>query len=129
MNIITYGTFDTFHYGHLELLLRAKALGNFLVVGLSTDHFNFLKGKKTIFSFEKRKEWLSSIKFIDLIIEENSWEQKIADIQKYSIDILVMGDDWQGKFDYLPCSCIYLPRTQEISSTEIKKILSKQTYS
>ena len=121
--IITYGTFDTFHYGHLEILRRAKDLGDYLIVGLSTDEFNILKGKESKFTYEKRKEWLESIKFIDLIIPEEEWEQKENDIQKYKVDIFVMGDDWQGKFDDLPCSVTYLKRTDNISSTEIKKII------
>ena len=121
--VITYGTFDTFHYGHLEILRRAKNLGDYLIVGLSTDEFNILKGKESKFKYEKRKEWLESIKFIDLIIPEEEWEQKENDIQKYKVDIFVMGDDWQGKFDDLPCSVTYLKRTDNISSTEIKKII------
>lgn len=123
MNIITYGTFDTFHYGHLELLRRAKELGDYLIVAISTDEFNSVKGKQSMFKFEKRKEWVSSIKYVDMIIPENNWEQKITDISTYQIDILVMGDDWQGKFDFVECRTVYLPRTPEISSTSIKKIL------
>ena len=121
--IITYGTFDTFQYGHLELLLRAKELGDYLIVAVSTDEFNELKGKQSVFSYEKRKQWVESIKFVDQVIPENNWEQKEADIVNYNIDTLVMGDDWQGKFDFLNCKTVYLPRTKTISSTVIKNIL------
>jgi glycerol-3-phosphate cytidylyltransferase len=120
--VITYGTFDTFHYGHLELLRRAKDLGNFLIVAVSTDEFNALKGKKSLFDFEKRKQWVSSIKYVDMIIEETSWNQKELDIKKYNVKTLVMGDDWKDKFDHVLCDVVYLPRTPEISSTVIKKI-------
>jgi glycerol-3-phosphate cytidylyltransferase len=123
-NIITYGTFDTFHYGHLELLIRASKLGNRLIVGLSTDDFNATKGKKCQFSFNKRKEWLNAISLVNIVIPEENWNQKSLDIQKYNIDCLVMGDDWQGQFDFLKkyCSVIYLPRTKKISTTQIKNI-------
>jgi len=121
--IITYGTFDTFHYGHLEILRRAKELGDYLIVGLSTDEFNRIKGKKSKFGYDKRKEWLESVKYVDLIIPEEEWIQKESDIQKYNVNIFVMGDDWKGKFDYLNCDIVYLKRTDNISSTEIKKII------
>jgi glycerol-3-phosphate cytidylyltransferase len=121
--VITYGTFDTFHYGHLEILRRAKELGDYLIVGISTDEFNKIKGKNSKFSYEKRKEWVESIKFVDMIIPEENWEQKEIDITQYNVDIFVMGDDWQGKFDNLPCSVTYLKRTENISSTGIKKII------
>jgi len=120
MNIITYGTFDTFHYGHLELLRRSKELGTKLIVAVSTDEFNLTKGKTSIFSFFKRKEWVESIKYVDLVIEETSWNQKENDIKKYNIDIVTMGNDWAGKFDFLNCKVIYFPRTSDISSTLIK---------
>jgi glycerol-3-phosphate cytidylyltransferase len=120
--IITYGTFDTFHFGHLELLKRAKEMGDYLIVGLSTDDFNELKGKITKFSYWKRKEWLESIKYVDLIIPEEKWEQKITDIENYNVDIFVIGNDWKGKFDYLPCKVIYLDRTKGISTTQIKQL-------
>lgn len=123
-NIITYGTFDTFHYGHLELLKRSKELGDKLIVAVSTDEFNLIKGKISTFSYQQRKEWVESIKYVDLVIPENNWEQKIDDILKYNINILTMGDDWKGKFDYLPCEVIYFDRTPEISSTAIKTVLS-----
>ena len=120
--VITYGTFDTFHYGHLEMLRKAKELGDFLIVGLSTDDFNTEKGKTSKFNFERRKKWLESIKYVDKIISENNWEQKKDDIKKFNVDIFVIGDDWKGKFDDLPCKVVYLERTKGISSTQIKKI-------
>jgi glycerol-3-phosphate cytidylyltransferase len=120
--IITYGTFDTFHYGHLELLKKAKQFGNYLTVGLSTDEFNKLKGKESKFSYAQRYEWLKSISYVDEIIPETNWEQKENDVKDRNIDVMVMGDDWVGKFDYLPCRVIYLQRTPEISSTKIKSI-------
>lgn len=124
--IITYGTFDLLHYGHINLLRRAKALGDYLIVGLSTDKFNWHgKQKESYFSYEKRKELLESIRFVDLVIPEENWEQKIIDIKLYKIDIFVIGDDWSGKFDFLKdyCEVIYLQRTPEISTTKIKKDL------
>lgn len=126
--IITYGTFDLLHYGHINLLRRAKEQGDYLVVALSTDEFNWQKKqKKTYFSFEKRKQLLEAIRYVDLVIPENDWEQKITDIKEYHIDTFVMGDDWDGKFDYLrdetDADVIYLPRTPEISTTKIKKDL------
>jgi glycerol-3-phosphate cytidylyltransferase len=121
--VITYGTFDTFHYGHLELLRRSKELGDKLIVAVSTDEFNTIKGKQSRFSYEKRVEWVRSIKYVDLVIPENNWEQKENDIIKYNVDTFVMGNDWQGKFDSLQCNVVYLDRTPEISSTAIKKVL------
>lgn len=120
--IITYGTFDLLHYGHINLLRRAKAMGDYLVVGLSTDAFNRTKGKESYFSYEQRKLLLESIRYVDLVIPEESWEQKREDILSYRIDTLVMGDDWAGKFDFLSdiCEVAYLPRTPEISTTRIK---------
>lgn len=123
VKIITYGTFDTFHYGHLELLRRAKSLGDYLIVAISTDQFNLIKGKESKFSFEKRKEWVNSISYVDKIIPENSWDQKVLDIERYDVNILVMGDDWLGKFDFVKCNTVYLPRTPDISSTSIKRII------
>lgn len=120
--IITYGTFDTMHYGHIELLNKAKDLGDYLIVGLSSDEFNELKGKKSKFNYEKRFEWLNSIKSVDMIIKETNWEQKENDIKLYSVDTFVIGDDWVGSFDDLPCEVIYLPRTPNISSAKIKNI-------
>jgi len=125
IKVITYGTFDLFHYGHLLFLKRAKSLGDYLIVGLSTDEFNEVKGKKSYFKFEQRKEFLQAIKYVDLIIPENSWEQKVDDIIKYKIDIFVIGEDWMGKFDYLSeyCKVVYLPRTPIISSTVLKNLI------
>lgn len=126
--IITYGTFDLLHYGHINLLKRAKALGDYLIVVLSTDEFNWnMKQKKCYFTYEKRKALLEAIRYVDLVIPENTWEQKILDIKEFKIDTFVMGDDWKGKFDYLNeyCKVIYLTRTPEISTTKIKKELSK----
>lgn len=122
IKVITYGTFDLLHYGHINLLKRAKALGDYLIVGLSTNEFNEIKGKKCYFPYEERKKLLESIRYVDLVIPENSWEQKIDDIKEYKVDIFVMGDDWKGKFDFLKdyCKVIYLPRTPEISTTKIK---------
>lgn len=123
--VLTYGTYDLIHFGHINLLKRAKELGEYLVVGLSTDEFNEIKGKKSYFSYDKREYMLQSVKYVDEVIKENNWDQKIEDIKKYNIDIFVMGDDWEGKFDYLNkyCEVIYLPRTEGISTTEIKKNL------
>ena len=123
IKIITYGTFDLFHIGHLRLLKRVKELGNHLSVSISTDEFNAEKGKKTLIPYEQRKEIVENIKYVDLVIPETCWEQKIEDIKKYEIDIFAMGNDWDGKFDFLKeyCEVVYLPRTEDISSTEIKK--------
>lgn len=125
--IITYGTFDLLHYGHIRLLQRCKAQGDYLVVALSTDEFNAGKGKKSYFSWDDRKNMLEAIRYVDLVIPEESWDQKKSDIKKYHIDAFVMGDDWEGKFDELSelCEVIYLPRTPEISTTKIKGDLSK----
>ena len=120
---ITYGTFDLLHYGHVLFLQRAKELCDYLIVGLSTDDFNKIKGKKSFLNYEERKQLLESIKYIDQIIPEECWEQKPLDIEKYKVDILVMGDDWIGKFDDLDCQVIYLKRTESISSTKIKKVV------
>ena len=124
--VITYGTFDLLHYGHINLLKRAKALGDYLVVALSTDEFNALKGKKSFFTFEQRKALLESLRYVDLVIPEENWEQKVSDMKEYHIDVFVIGDDWKGKFDYLKdtgVEVVYLPRTPEISTTEIKEKL------
>ena len=126
--VITYGTFDLLHYGHINLLRRAKELGDYLIVALSTDEFNWNeKRKKCYFSFEKRKTLLESIRYVDLVIPEENWEQKKNDVKEYHVDTFVMGDDWQGKFDYLKefCEVVYLPRTPEISTTKIKSELGK----
>lgn len=123
--ILTYGTFDLFHSGHLKLLERLKALGDKLIVGVSTDDFNASKGKTTIIPFQDRIEIVQSIKYVDIAIPETSWEQKPEDIKKFGVSIFGMGHDWQGKFDHLRalCQVIYLPRTDGISSTDIKSAL------
>ncbi|MCL1903953.1 MAG: glycerol-3-phosphate cytidylyltransferase [Oscillospiraceae bacterium] len=125
--VITYGTFDLLHYGHVSILQRAKALGDYLVVVLSTDEFNFnMKSKVCYFNYEKRKQLLEAIRYVDLVVPEYAWEQKVDDIQLYKIDVFVMGDDWRGKFDFLNkyCDVVYLERTPEISTTQIKESLA-----
>ena len=125
--VITYGTFDLLHYGHINLLKRAKQLGDYLIVVVSSDEFNLLqKNKICYFSYEHRKSLVESIRYVDLVIPENSWEQKRSDIKEYHIDTFVMGDDWDGKFDFLKsrCEVVYLPRTSGISTTKIKTDLS-----
>lgn len=124
--VLTYGTFDLLHYGHINLLKRAKEKGDYLVVAISTDKFNESKGKKSFFSYKIRKYMLESIKYVDEVIPEDNWEQKVSDVQNHNIDVFVMGDDWKGKFDYLSnyCNVEYLPRTEGISTTEIKSKLS-----
>ena len=126
--VITYGTFDLLHYGHINLLRRAKAQGDYLIVALSTDEFNRdEKGKKSYFTYEQRKTLLEAVRYVDLVIPEENWEQKIFDVQKYRADTFVMGDDWEGKFDFLKdyCEVVYLTRTPEISTTQIKRELKK----
>lgn len=122
--VLTYGTFDLFHAGHVRLLKRARSLGDRLIVGCSTDEFNSLKGKESVFSYEDRSLIVDSCKFVDLVVPEDSWEQKIDDIQKYNVDIFTIGDDWVGKFDYLSekmgCAVTYLTRTPDISTTDVK---------
>jgi len=120
--IITYGTFDLLHRGHINLLKRAKAMGDFLVVGLSSDEFNALKRKKAFYSYEERKLVLEAVRYVDLVIPEHTWEQKELDVAEHGIDVFVMGDDWSGKFDHLNdlCEVIYLPRTSGVSTTQIK---------
>ncbi|MGL5417384.1 MAG: glycerol-3-phosphate cytidylyltransferase [Clostridium sp.] len=126
--VLTYGTFDLFHVGHLNLLKRASELGDYLVVAISSDEFNAKKGKKAYHSVEDRKSILEAIEFVDEIILEEDWEQKIDDIKKHDIDIFVMGHDWEGKFDYLKayCEVVYLRRTQGVSTTKIKNDLKKE---
>lgn len=126
--VITYGTFDMLHYGHINLLRRAKEQGDYLIVALSTDEFNWQeKHKRIYFEFEKRKQLLEAIRYVDLVIPEESWEQKVSDMTVYQVDTFVMGDDWQGEFDYLAdqtdVEVIYLPRTLEVSTTQIKQDL------
>ncbi|WP_044339937.1 glycerol-3-phosphate cytidylyltransferase [Rossellomorea aquimaris] len=122
-NIITYGTFDLLHPGHINILKNAKDLGDYLIVGLSTDEFNDLKGKKSFYTFDQRRQILESIKYVDKVIPECDWEQKIEDIITYNIDTFVMGSDWVGKFDDLDkwCNVKYFNRTPGISTTIIKK--------
>lgn len=126
--ILTYGSFDLLHYGHIELLRRAKGLGDYLIVGLSDDGFNEQKQKTCYFSYEQRKTLLEAIRYVDLVIPERSWEQKKEDVKKYQIDCFVMGDDWMGKFDFLKpcCEVLYLSRTPEISTTKIKNDLGTE---
>ncbi len=130
--ILTYGTYDLLHYGHIRLLKRAKALGDYLIVALSTDEFNELKGKKAYHSYEERKEMLEAIRYVDLVIPEDSWEQKINDVKEYKVDIVVMGSDWAGsnRFEYLNdyCEVIYLDRTDGVSTTKIKEDLKDLPY-
>ena len=126
--VITYGTFDLLHYGHVNLLKRAKEYWDYLIVAISTDEFNWnSKNKKCYFSYEQRKNLVESIRYVDLVIPEEKWEQKINDVKEYHVDVFVIGDDWKGKFDFLReyCEVIYLPRTPEISTTQIKKELKE----
>ena len=123
--VITYGTFDLLHYGHIHLLRRARELGDYLIVALSTDDFNWnQKRKRCYFSYDERKILLEAIRYVDLVIPETCWEQKRNDVHLYQVDTFVMGDDWTGKFDFLKeegAEVIYLPRTPEISTTQIKE--------
>jgi glycerol-3-phosphate cytidylyltransferase len=124
--VLTYGTFDLLHCGHINLLKRAKALGDYLIVGLSTDEFDKLKNKNSYHNYEHRKMILEAIRYVDKVIPEKNWEQKVNDVLQNDIDIFVMGDDWKGHFDYLKgyCQVIYLPRTVGVSTTKIKKDFS-----
>jgi len=124
--VITYGTFDLLHYGHINLLRRARGLGDYLIVALSEDEFNEKqKNKKTYFSYEERKQHLEAIRYVDLVIPEKSWDQKKQDIPLYHVDVFCMGNDWEGKFDFLKqyCEVFYLPRTAEVSTSQIKSDL------
>ena len=125
--ILTYGTFDMFHIGHLNLLKRLSYLGTKLIVAVSSDEFNELKGKKTIIPYEQRASIVEAIKYVDKVIPEDNWEQKIEDIKKYDVDIFAMGHDWDGKFDFLKeyCDVVYLPRTDGISTTQLKTSLNR----
>lgn len=122
--ILTYGTFDTLHYGHILLLQRARSLGDHLTVALSSDTFNAVKGKVSHFSYDERRAMLEAIRYVDAIIPEDTWEQKRGDVISHGIHIFTMGSDWEGKFDFLSdlCQVVYLPRTPSISSTAIKSI-------
>jgi len=124
--VITYGTYDLLHYGHINLLRRAREKGDYLIVALSTDGFNRGKGKKSYFTYEERKHLLEAVRYVDLVIPEESWDQKESDIDEFKVDVFVMGDDWEGKFDFLSdkCEVVYLPRTQEVSTTKIKEDLN-----
>ena len=124
--VITYGTFDLLHAGHINLLRRAKELGDYLIVVVSTDEFNWNeKRKKCYFSYEERKKLVEAVRYVDLVIPEENWDQKISDVKEYHVDTFVMGDDWKGKFDFLKdyCKVVYLPRTEGISTTKIKQDL------
>ena len=127
--VLTYGTFDLLHYGHTRLLRRAAAMGDYLVVALSTDEFNAGKGKKSFYPYEVRREMLEAIRYVDLVIPEYSWEQKIDDVKRYGIDVVVMGGDWAGsdRFEYLRdyCELVFLDRTPGISTTQVKQHLHK----
>ncbi|EAC6165817.1 glycerol-3-phosphate cytidylyltransferase [Listeria monocytogenes] len=120
--VITYGTFDLLHWGHIHLLKRAKALGDYLIVAISSDEFNRIKHKEAYHNYEHRKLIIEAIRYVDEVIPENNWEQKRDDIEKYGIDVFVMGDDWEGEFDFLKevCEVVYLPRTEGISTSQIK---------
>lgn len=124
--VLTYGTFDTLHYGHIRLLQRARSLGDYLIVALSTDEFNALKGKKAFHSWEERKAHLEALRYVDLVIPERNWDQKRGDVTLYHVDIFTMGSDWDGKFDFLAdlCEVVYLPRTEGISSTMIRNTIA-----
>lgn len=121
--VITYGTFDILHIGHINLLRRARALGDRLVVGLSSDEFNRGKHKSSLLNYENRKVVLESIRYVDEVFPEHNWDQKVDDVRRYGADVFVMGHDWEGKFDFLSelCRVVYLPRTEDISTTEIKR--------
>lgn len=126
--VITYGTFDLLHVGHIELLRRTRKLGDYLIVGVSTDEFNSLKNKRAFYPFEERKRILEAIKYVDLVIPESSWDQKTRDIIRHKVDLFVIGDDWKGQFDYIRdyCEVIYLPRTVGISTTKIKTRIKRE---
>ena len=128
--VLTYGTYDILHYGHIRLLKRAKELGNYLIVGISTDEFNNIKGKKSFYDYETRKEMLEAIKYVDLVIPENDWAQKLDDIKKYNVDVVTMGSDWKDdpRFEYLReyCNVVYLERTNGISTTMLKEKMREE---
>ncbi len=124
--VITYGTFDLLHYGHIRLLERAKALGEHLTVAVSSDDFNRQKGKSCVYGYAERARILQAVRYVDAVICESSWDQKVKDVIENKIDVFVMGDDWRGKFDFLReyCQVVYLPRTPDISTTQVKERLS-----
>lgn len=123
IKVLTYGTFDLFHIGHLEILKRARQLGDYLVVGVSTDAFNDIKGKQCVYPYEHRAQIVNAIEYVDEVIPESNWDQKASDIKTHGIDIFTMGSDWEGKFDDLKalCKVVYLPRTDGISTTSLKQ--------
>jgi len=123
--VITYGTFDLLHWGHINILRRAKEMGDYLIVAISTDEFNRLKHKQAYHNYENRKLILEAIRYVDEVIPENNWEQKVEDVQKHEVDVFVMGDDWKGEFDFLKdhCEVVYLERTEGISTSQIKNEL------
>lgn len=123
--VITYGTYDLLHYGHIELLRRAREMGDYLIVALSTDEFNQVKNKKSYYDYNQRKMMLESIRYVDLVIPEDGWGQKELDVERFDVDVFVMGHDWEGEFDFLKdkCEVIYLNRTEGISTTKIKQEL------
>lgn len=124
--VLTYGTFDLFHIGHLKMLERLRAMGDKLIVAVSTDEFNRLKGKTSVYSFEERSQIVAALACVDAVIPEHNWEQKQQDIQTHQVDIFGIGEDWRGKFDHLMphCKVVYLERTPSISTTEVKRALS-----
>lgn len=125
--VLTYGTYDLLHVGHINMLKRARGLGDYLIVGLSNDAINAFKGKKVYHDYQERKEMLEAVRYVDLVIEESDWDQKRLDIEKYQIDVLVAGEEWKGDFDYLNelCEVIYLPRTEGVSTSKIMHDLLK----
>lgn len=125
--IITYGTFDMFHIGHLNLLRRLSEMADNVIVAVSTDEFNLGKGKKTLIPYEQRAAIVESVKYVNKVIPEESWEQKLSDVKQYNVDIFAIGDDWKGKFDFLEklCDVVYLERTGNISTSELKKSLTR----
>ena len=125
--IITYGTFDMFHIGHLNLLKRLSERGDRLIVGVSTDEFNLLKGKKTLIPYDQRAKIVEAIDCVDLVIPENDWEQKVRDVKEYNVDTFAIGEDWKGEFDFLQeyCEVLYLERTKDISTTDLKRSLKR----
>ena len=128
--VITYGTFDLIHRGHINILRRARELGDYLIVALSSDEFNAGKGKRAYYTYEERKQILESIKYVDEVIPESCWEQKLDDVVKHGVAVFVIGDDWSGKFDFLKphCEVVYLPRTEGISTTKIREDLNSQDH-
>lgn len=124
--VLTYGTFDMFHIGHLKLLQRLSALGDELIVAVSSDEFNEIKKKTVLIPYDQRAEIVENISCVDKVIPEHNWEQKLDDVKKYNVDIFAMGDDWEGKFDFLNeyCDVVYLERTKDISTTQLKKSLT-----